>query len=64
MAKNKAGAISNRPKIGYDWTIVKDRNGRLYARSPKGQLVRVTQDIVAEEVRDMIHKFGPYKRES
>lgn len=48
--------------IGWDWPIVKISSGplkgRLYARSPSGQLVRVTDADINGQVVDFIKKFG------
>lgn len=50
-------------KIGWDWKIVKVSNGpfknRLYARSPSGQLVRVTDADINGAVMQLVRDFGP-----
>lgn len=44
-------------KIGWDWPMLKI-NGKLYARSPTGQLVRVTDADINREVLSLTQKFG------
>ncbi len=54
---SKALSPTGESKIGWDWPMVK-RNGKLYARNPMGQLVRVTDADINREMVTFIKKFG------
>lgn len=58
MAKAKREQLHSADcKIGWDWPMLKV-NGKLYARSPTGQLVRVTDADINREVVELTNKFG------
>lgn len=55
---------SRAPKaIGWDWPLVKIQHGleqRLYARSPTGQLVRVTDADIQKAVTELALTIGGF----
>lgn len=44
-------------RIGWDWPLVRV-SGKLYARGPRGQLVRVTDADINAQVLALTRKFG------
>jgi hypothetical protein len=62
-SQNNTGSVTQGgKKIGWDWPLVKISRGpfkgRLYARSPSGELVRVTDADINGHVLAFIRKFG------
>jgi len=51
-------------KIGWDWPLYRiDRGplkGQIYAKSPAGEMVRVTAADVDKEAIELIRKLGPH----
>lgn len=53
----------NKEKIGWDWPLVRmtrgPLKGKIFARGPQGQFVRVTSADVRREVVELANTIGP-----